>query len=165
MLVKKSAIIIGISERGKYHKMDGNKMPSVGMILANKLIIITNPPMAVTAPNLLIVLEAIKKIIDPNKGKNKVAIIDAKYGFGLKLNLSPFEKGREKKYTYQMIVNHNAAKAGIKVMFLKISNLLFVLVSEIFILANPITTPIDVISIPVINDMCVGLNKPSIPKI
>ena len=33
-----------MNERGKYHKMDGNKMPSVGMILANKLIIITNPP-------------------------------------------------------------------------------------------------------------------------
>ncbi|HJU59414.1 MAG TPA: hypothetical protein VJ583_06670, partial [Nitrososphaeraceae archaeon] len=113
MLVKKSAIIIDMNERGKYHKMVGNKMPSVGMILANKLIIITNPPMAVTAPNLLIVLEAIKKIIDPNKGKNKVAIIDAKYGSELKLNLSPFEKGREKKYTYQIIVNHNAANAGI----------------------------------------------------
>ena len=64
-----------------------------------------------------------------------------------------------------MIVNHNAAKAGIKTIFLKISNLLLVLVSEIFILASPMTTPIDVISIPVINDMCVGLNKPSIPKI
>src|SRR5215204_5777860 len=154
-----------MNERGKYHKIDGNKMPSVGMMLANRLIIITNPPMALTAPNLLIVLEAIKKIIDPNKGKNKVAIIDAKYGSGLKLNLSPFENGREKKYTYQIIVNHNAAKAGIKAMFFKISNLLFVLVSEIFILANPMTTPIEVISIPVINDICVGLNKPSIPKI
>ena len=64
-----------------------------------------------------------------------------------------------------MIVNHNAAKVGIKAMFLKIFNLLFVLVSEIFILANPMTTPIEVISIPVINDICVGLNKPSIPKI
>jgi hypothetical protein len=154
-----------MNERGKYQKIDGNKIPSVGMILANKLIKITNPPMAVTAPNLLIVLEAIKKIIDPDKGKNKVAIINAKYGSGLKLNLSPFEKGRVKKYTYQMIVNHNAAKAEIKAMFLKIFNLLFVLVSEIFILANSMTTPIEVISIPVINDMCVGLNKPSIPKI
>ena len=77
LLVKKSAIIIDMNERG-YHKIDGNKMPSVGMMLANRLIRITNPPMALTAPNLLIVLEAIKKIIDPNKGKNKVAIIDAK---------------------------------------------------------------------------------------
>src|SRR5688500_16256648 len=165
LLVKKSAIIIGMNERGKYHKIDGNKMPSVGMMLANRLIIITNPPKALTAPNLLIVSEAIKKIIDPNKGKNKVAIIDAKYGSGLKLNLSPLEKGREMKYTYQITVNHNAAKAGIRVIFLKISNLLFFLVSEIFIFANPMTTPIDVISIPVINEMCVGLNKPSIPKV
>ena len=97
LLVKKSAIIIGMNERGKYHKMDGNKMPSVGMMLANKLIIITNPPMALTTPNLIIVFEAVKKIIDPNRGKNKVAIIDAKYGFRLKLKLSPLEKGSEKK--------------------------------------------------------------------
>ena len=53
--------------------------------------------MALTAPNLLIVLEAVKKIIDPNRGKNKVAIIDAKYGFRLKLKLSPLENGSEKK--------------------------------------------------------------------
>ena len=82
---------------GKYHKIDENKMPSVEKILEKKLVIITKPPMALTAPNLLIVLEAIKKIIDPNRGKNNVAIIDAKYGFRLKLKLSPLEKGSEKK--------------------------------------------------------------------
>jgi hypothetical protein len=52
-----------------------------------------------------------------------------------------------------MIVNHNAAKAGIRAIFLKVSKLIFFLLDDIFILASPMTTPIDVISIPVINEI------------
>ena len=78
MLVKISAIIIGMNERGKYHKIDGNKIPPVGMILANKLIKITNPPMAVTAPNFLIVWSYIN-YYNPNKAKLKLILLYNKF--------------------------------------------------------------------------------------
>ena len=138
--------------------MDG----TVGITLAKLLSPIINTATEVAPPGHPMALDAVKNTMELRNGKEIVAINAATLGFGLNLKSSPFEKGRENIYTYHIIVNHNAANAGI------IASLTIFSLEGVKpicrILASPRTTAIEFISIPVINAKCGGLSKPSTPK-
>ena len=122
---------------------------STGIKLAKLLSATTKTSNAVAPPNHPIAEEAVKKTIELRSGNNAVDIKVASIGSGLSCKFSTLENGSENIYTYHIIVNHNAANAGIMA-----SRTVFSLLGVKSVyrnLTNPTTTAVELISIPVIN--------------
>src|SRR5918995_4424159 len=145
----RSATITGSIDIIEYHGNSGVKILPVGMIFAKIFMPTTNTTTALAAPNFPIALDAVKNIVELSNGKAINAIRVATIGSKLNWKCSPFENGRANIYTYHVVVNHKAANAGI------IANLINLCLEPMgkctITLANPRTTAIEFISIPVIS--------------
>lgn len=90
-----------------------------------------------------------------------LAIKVAAYVFKLKLKNSDSENGKTNIKTYQIDVNHNEERQGIRKSLPRDfqCEILFIMPY------NPMKTAMELISIPVAKVICVGLRRPSNPKI
>jgi hypothetical protein len=96
------------------------------------------------------------------RGRKILAIKVALYVSKLKLKKSDSENGKTYIKTYHMDVNHNEQRQGIRKIlanFFQCEILLFITPY------NPIKTATELISIPVAKVICVGLSRPSSPKL